>query len=219
MIALFKTCLFYCVKIPRFIFHFIKGQCIVFSLPRPVVTIFGGARFAVDDFYFKQTHILAERLSRSGISVLTGGGSGIMNAANCGVFHVKKGSRSVGIGVTDLGDGRNACAIDYIELDYFFARKFLLINYSDAFVFFPGGYGTLNELSEVLMLIQTKKLKKSPVLLVGVEYRLPFMRWLENELQLHGAIEQKDLDLFVMTDDLDYVHKTICCQCSGKEER
>lgn len=162
-----------------------------------------------DDKYFLQAHELAEELVEHDISVLTGGGPGAMQAASCGAYQSKTGKgKSMGISVTDLGEGKNPCTHDYLELDYFWARKWLLTRYSSAFAVFPGGFGTLDELAEVLTLIQTKKLARVPIVLVGVEYWQPFIDWMEDEAVAHGLLSQEDARyLFTVTDDL---HETFC---------
>ncbi len=150
------------------------------------------------------------------ISVLTGGGGGIMEAANCGVFYSETGGkgRTMGIGVRDLvEEGPNHCVHEYFELEYFFARKWLLTHYSIAFVIFPGGFGTIDELSEVLTLIQTNKLKRVPIVLIGKEFWDPFMNWVINEALKHGTVSQKDVDLLIVTDDLDQAFSIIANAC------
>ena len=120
----------------------------------------------------------------------------------------------MGIGVRDLiEEGPNHCVHEYFELDYFFARKWLLTRYSVAFVIFPGGFGTIDELAEVLTLIQTKKLKRVPIVLIGKEFWDPFMNWVINEALKHGTVSQKDVDLLIVTDDLDQAFSIIANEC------
>ena len=107
------------------------------------------------------------------------------------------------IGVRGLEEGWNRCAENYFELEYFFARKWLLNQFSTGFVIFPGGFGTLDELAEVLTLIQTKSLKRVPIVLIGVEYWQPLVDWIEKEALFHGAVLKEELELFYVTDDLD----------------
>ena len=184
------------------------------KLQEPIVSIFGGARVTGEDFYFKKAHELGRRLTELDISVLTGGGPGIMEAASCGVAALPKGkARIMGIGVTDLGEEPNKCAQEFFALDYFFARKWLLTHFSSAFVVFPGGFGTLDELAEVLTLIQTKKLKRVPIVLFGMEYWQPFMQWLKDEALKHGTVSEDDLKLFTLTDDLEQVFCLIRDEC------
>ncbi|TET06434.1 TIGR00730 family Rossman fold protein [Candidatus Dependentiae bacterium] len=183
------------------------------GIPRPMVTIFGGSRMPQEDPYAKQAHQLGHKLVTHDISVLTGGGPGIMEAASCGAVAVGKKSMSLGIGVTELGEGRNPCVQEYIALDYFFARKWLLTRYSIAFVVFPGGFGTLDELGEILTLIHTNKLPRVPIVLIGNEYWYLFMQWLNNEALKHGLITYDDLTLFTVTDDIDYAFTIIHEAC------
>jgi uncharacterized protein (TIGR00730 family) len=191
-------------------FQLLYGMWRVSGIPQPVISIFGGSRFKQNDYYAHQANILAQRFVDNNISVLTGGGPGIMEAANCGAIYSKRGTgRSFGIGVRDLKEMRNICVQEYLELDYFFARKWLLTQYSFAFVIFPGGFGTLNELSEVLTLVQTGFLAEIPIVLVGEEYWKVLMQWVSQELVSHGLIAEKDLMFVHVTDDLELVFSII----------
>lgn len=137
-----------------------------------------------------------------------------MEAASCGGIVPKKdGVRIMGIGVTGLDEKPNECVHEHFNVDYFFARKWLLTTYSIAFVVFPGGFGTLDEMCEILVRMQTKKIKRVPIILVGVEFWTPFIYWLENEAFEHGAINKDDLSLFTITDDLQRVCCLIQDQC------
>jgi len=121
-------------------FQMLRGSYRIFALPGPIVTIFGGSRFGQDIVYAKKAHDLAHRFAEGGISVLTGGGSGIMQAASCGArIHQCEKGKTLGIGVTTLHEPKNECLSDYFQVDYFYARKWLLTQYSSAFVVFPGG--------------------------------------------------------------------------------
>lgn len=184
-------------------FQMLRGSYRIFALPGPIVTIFGGSRFGQDIVYAKKAHDLAHRFAEGGISVLTGGGSGIMQAASCGArIHQCEKGKTLGIGVTTLHEPKNECLSDYFQVDYFYARKWLLTQYSSAFVVFPGGFGTIDELGEVLTLIQTGTLKRTPIVLIGREYWQPFMNWVTNEALPHKLIAPEDLGLFTITDDL-----------------
>ena len=121
--------------------------------------------------------------------------------------------RSMGIGVKGL-EGPNPCVQEYFELDYFFARKYLMTRSSVGFVVFPGGFGTLDELAEILTLLQTKKMKKIPVILVGVEYWSPFMEWVKDEALQHGMLKQEHVELIELTDDLDRALSLLCQHCN-----
>ncbi|HLJ31297.1 MAG TPA: TIGR00730 family Rossman fold protein [Candidatus Babeliales bacterium] len=205
---MFKRITMVCVlgwRFFRVFFQIIYGAWRVSKLPHPIVSIFGSAKLAQSDTYAKEANKLATLLSEAGISVLTGGGPGIMEAANCGIFKSKreKTIRSIGIIVRGLDEPRNMCVEEYFELDYFFARKWLLTQYSSGFVVFPGGFGTLDELSEVLTLIQTNQLKPVPIVLIGKEYWHSFMEWISNEALYHGAIAPEHVKLFSVTDDVE----------------
>lgn len=180
------------------------GSWRISKLPHPIVTIFGGAHLKMNTMYEKQAHELGLRLVEHNISILTGGGPGIMQAASCGIHmnHTGKG-RTMGIGVSRLGEKPNLCADEYFELEYFYARKWLLTQHSIAFIIFPGGFGTLDELTGVLTLIQTKHLKKVPVVLIGKEYWAGFIQWMQNKPLKEGFINPDDLEFFKVTDDLD----------------
>ncbi len=172
----------------------------------PFISIFGGARLKQTDYYALKAHEIAQRFVNADVSVLTGGGPGIMEAANCGAIYSPRGKgRSIGIGVRDLNEPSNICVQDFMLLNEFWARKWLLTRYSSAFIVFPGGFGTLDELSEVLTLIQTNKLPRAPIVLVGTEYWKLFMDWCVLEALHHGVIRQEEIDLLFVTDDLEEV--------------
>lgn len=198
------------LQLLRAFWQLIYGVWRISKLPEPRVSIFGGARFAAHDRYYTKAKELGTMLANDNISVLTGGGPGIMEAASCGVLAPKKdGVKIIGVGVNGLDERPSECVQEHFNLDYFFARKWLLVYYSEAFVVFPGGFGTLDEMSEVLTLMQTKKLKRAPIILVGYEFWKPFMHWLEKEALAHGTVSKNDLTLFVITDDLDEVQRLI----------
>ncbi len=207
-----------CVKqffsLSRVFGQLMYGVWRISKLPLPIVSIFGGARINGKDMYFKKAYELGSKLVDFNISVLTGGGPGIMEAASCGAITSKKGkTRMMGIGVTGLGEANNKCTQEFFALDYFFARKWLLTRFSTAFVVFPGGFGTLDEMAEVLTLIQTKKIASVPIVFFGKEYWEPFMQWLEGEAIKHGTISEKDLSLFIVTDDLEKVFCVVRDTC------
>lgn len=210
--------LFRCIslyfKLMRVSWQILFGAWRVFKLKSPIVTIFGGSRVDKKDAYFSQAMLLAQRFADKGISVLTGGGPGIMEAASCGVVREGNGpGKTIGISVRTLGEGKNMCVQEYFELDYFFARKWLLTQYSDAFIVFPGGYGTLDELFETMTLMQTGQNKRVPVVLVGVEYWKPIMNWIMEEAVPHGLIPEEDVALFTITDDLEQVFCAVRDEC------
>ena len=198
-----RMCCSLAYKFLRVFSQIIYGVWKVSKLPQPIVSIFGSAKLPQADKYAQEANLIASLLVEQGISVLTGGGPGIMQAANCGAMSPKrKGAvKSIGIGVRGLNEPKNVCVEEYFELDYFFARKWLLTQYSSGFVVFPGGFGTLDELSEVLTLIQTKQLKKVPIVLIGKDYWHPFMQWVTEQAYPRGLIRTEHLNLFSVTDD------------------
>lgn len=201
-------------------FQLLYGMWRIGGLTPPFVSIFGGARLKQSDYYALKAHELAQKLVDANISVLTGGGPGIMEAANCGAIYTEHGTgRSIGIGVRDLNEPRNICVQEFVMLNQFWARKWLLTRYSVAFIVFPGGYGTLDELSEVLTLIKTKKQAPTPIFLVGTEYWKPFMTWSVDEALHHGLVTQAEIDLFIVTDDLDLVFKHVIERCVKLKEK
>ena len=129
-----------------------------------------------------------------------------MEAANCGAIGPRNSKgKTLGIGVTNLQEKPNVCAHPYIQLDYFFARKWLLMNYSKAFIVFPGGFGTLNEFFEILTLIQTNRLPATPILLVGGIYWEPFVTWLSTIVLQEGAVDKEDVSLIQVVDNIDEI--------------
>jgi uncharacterized protein (TIGR00730 family) len=167
----------------------------------PCVVVFGSARFGEDHPYYAIARDLGRRVSRLGFTVLTGGGPGLMEAANRGARDV--GGRSVGCNIElPLEQAPNPYLDRWVTCHYFFVRKVLLFKYSYAFIALPGGLGTLDELCEALTLIQTGKIRSFPVVLIGTSYWQPFIDLLE-EMLVEGAISESDLSLLKVTDDLN----------------
>ncbi|NLG08973.1 MAG: TIGR00730 family Rossman fold protein [Deinococcales bacterium] len=168
------------------------------------VTVFGSARLKEDTEVYRKARELAADLARQGYTILTGGGPGIMEAANRGAIDVE--GRSVGLNI-DLPHEQapNPYLTDSVDFKYFFVRKVMLVKYSTAFVIFPGGFGTLDELFEALTLIQTHKIKPFPVYLIGVEYWRGLLQWLQGTLLRHGTISEHDLHLFKVVDDVSTI--------------
>lgn len=167
----------------------------------PCVTIFGSARFDEAHQFYQVTREVGARVSRLGFTVMTGGGPGLMEAANRGAHDA--GGPSVACNI-ELPHEQvpNAYLDRWVSCHYFFVRKVLLFKYSYAFIAMPGGLGTMDELFEALTLIQTKKIRSFPVILIGVEYWQPFLQLL-NGLAVKGAIAASDMELVMVTDDLD----------------
>ena len=147
--------------------------------------------------------------------MLTGGGPGVMEAVSRGALvhgdTIGKG-KSIGIGVVGLDEKRSLCMQEYFELDYFFARKWLLTQYSSAFIIFPGGFGTLDELGEVLTLMQTKKMGRVPIILIGTEFWAPLMQWVQEALA-HKTIDQESVALLTVTDNLEQAFCVVRDRC------
>lgn len=164
------------------------------------VTIFGSARARASDPMYEMAVDTAQRLGREGFTVLTGAGPGIMEAANRGAREV--GAPSIGLNI-ELPEEQNANPyLDrVVDFRYFFVRKTMLVKYSSAFVIFPGGFGTLDELFEALTLIQTGKVRHMPVVLVGREFWTGLIGWLKSALLAGGKISPEDLDIFRIVDD------------------
>jgi uncharacterized protein (TIGR00730 family) len=168
------------------------------------VTIFGSARFPADHPYYLRAEELAKELAASGYAVITGGGPGIMEGGNKGAFEA--GGRSVGLNI-DLPHEQspNPYQTDALRFRYFFTRKVMLVKYSTAFVVFPGGFGTIDELFEALTLIQTKKIKPFPVYLIGVEFWRGLIQWMQSTLVRQGTISPEDMHLFKVLDDVSEI--------------
>jgi uncharacterized protein (TIGR00730 family) len=166
------------------------------------VTVFGSARLSPDDPYYERAERLSGDLARAGYAVLTGGGPGIMEAANKGAFEAA--GRSVGLNI-DLPHEQapNSFQTHELRFKYFFVRKVMLVKYSTAFIAFPGGFGTIDELFEALTLIQTKKITPFPVFLVGVDYWRGLVQWLQGTLVRKGTVSPGDMQLFKVCDDVD----------------
>jgi len=170
----------------------------------PAITIYGSARLKPDDELYTQTEEIAHRLGEMGFSIITGGGPGVMEAANKGAF--KAGAKSVGLNI-ELPEEQvsNAYTTKSITFSHFFARKVMLVKYATAFVFIPGGLGTLDELTEVLTLIQTYKMKPFPVILFNSGYWEGFLGWLQSSVLAREFISERDLDLLRVCDEPDAV--------------
>jgi len=186
----------------RVFIQILDGVWRISKLSHPRITIFGSSRISSSDTYAQEAQQIATWLVESGMSVLTGGGPGIMAAANLGAESVPTDeARSVGVGLRGFHEEKNTYVQEYFELDYFFARKWLLTQYSTGFIVFPGGFGTLDELSEILTLIQTAQMKRVPVVLIGKEFWKPFIDWMTQEPLSHGFIVTENVQLFSVTDD------------------
>ena len=173
----------------------------------PCISIFGSARTKSDHPYYQKAVDISRRLIQEGYGIITGGGPGIMEAGNKGA-HLE-GGVSVGLNIELPFEQSHNLYIDRdknLEHKYFFVRKVMFVKYAQAFVVLPGGFGTLDELFEVLTLIQTKKITRVPIILVGSEYWNGLNNWLVSTvIEKHQNISTKDLDLFLITDDIEVV--------------
>lgn len=172
----------------------------------PCVSIFGSARLKPDSEYYTKATDLAAKLTDMGFGVITGGGPGIMEAANKGASESK--GKSVGLCIDLPFEEKANKYVDpnyTITFNYFFARKVMFVKYAQSFVVFPGGFGTLDELFESLTLMQTHKISRFPVILVGKDFWDGLVDWIKTTLIENGTIGPNDLNLFKVTDDLDEV--------------
>lgn len=170
----------------------------------PCVSIFGSARTKNDHSYYHLAESIAFKLTKEGYGIITGGGPGIMEAANKGAKEA--GGKSVGLNIELPFEQYSNPYIDrdkLINFDYFFVRKLMFIKYAQGFVVLPGGFGTMDELFEALTLIQTKKIGKFPIVLVGKDYWSGLIDWIQNTLQSEGMIDPKDMNLFKVADSAD----------------
>ena len=163
-------------------------------------SFFGSARTPVDDPEYAQARETARLVGEAGLAVITGGGPGVMEAANRGARDA--GATSIGLNIElPFEQGLNSYVDIGLEFHYFFARKIMFVRYASGFVVFPGGFGTLDELFESLTLIQTGKVRNLPVVLVGSDYWSDLIEWIRNRLLGEGKISPGDMDLLTVTDD------------------
>jgi uncharacterized protein (TIGR00730 family) len=185
----------------RIFLEFIRGFRALHFIG-PCVTVFGSARFKEDDPNYALAREVGARIAKMGFTIMTGGGPGMMEAANRGAKDV--GGRSVGCNILlPMEQKPNAYLDKFVEFRYFFVRKVMLVKYSYAFVVMPGGFGTLDELFEALTLIQTKKIQSFPVVLMGVDFWEPMMAFIRERLIARGTISPEDLNLLMVTDSVD----------------
>ena len=177
----------------------------------PCISIYGSARTPEDNKYYKLSVEVAEKLVDEGYGIITGGGPGVMEAGNRGAKNAN--GVSVGLNIDLPFEQSSNIYIDAdkdIMFNYFFARKVMFVKYAQAFVLMPGGFGTMDELFESLTLIQTKKIDRVPIILMGTDFWGGLMDWIKNTmLDKFSNISPKDLDLIHVTDDVDEVAKII----------
>lgn len=165
----------------------------------PCVTVFGSARFKEETWAYDTARDVSRRISKLGFTIMTGGGPGVMEAANRGARDA--GGRSVGCNIELPMEQRPNPYLDqFVEFRYFFVRKVMLVKYSYAFIVMPGGFGTMDELSEAATLIQTGKVSNFPIVLMGQDYWGPLVEFVRSRMLASGAISEEDLKLFTLTD-------------------
>jgi hypothetical protein len=191
----------------RIIGEFVEGLDSLTGI-EPAVTIYGSARLGADDKLYTDTEEIAYRLGQLGFSIVTGGGPGVMEAANKGAL--KAGVKSIGLNISlpeeQVG---NAYTTKSITFDHFFTRKVMLVKYAVAFVILPGGLGTLDELTEVLTLMQTYKIKPFPVILFNSEFWEGLLEWLRSSVLYRKYVSESDFDLLRVLDNPDEVVEAI----------
>ena len=195
-------------RVFRIMAEFVQG----FELLRKhdlAATFWGSARTQPDNKYYKAAEELAAKLAKKDFSIISGGGPGIMEASNVGAFKV--GGNSVGLNIQlPFEQKLNPYTTESLNFDFFFSRKVMLTFASEVYVYFPGGFGTLDELFEIVTLIQTKKIEPIPIVLYGTEYWEPLLRFFEKDmLKKFGTISPEDLELFHLVDSVDDAYKYI----------
>ncbi|GAA2245331.1 TIGR00730 family Rossman fold protein [Rarobacter faecitabidus] len=178
----------------------------------PAVSVFGSARTKPDHRDYVAGERIGSRLAEEGFAVITGGGPGVMEAANKGAHEA--GGTSVGLGIElPFEQGMNSYVNLGVHFRYFFARKTMFVKYASGFIVLPGGFGTLDELFEALTLVQTKKVNAFPIVLVDSEYWSGLFRWLGDSVATRGMINPRDLELFRLMDDPDEAVEFVAATC------
>ncbi len=194
-------------RVLRILVEFIRGFRRLHFVG-PCVTVFGSARFREGDPYYELGREIGSRIAKMDFTVMTGGGPGIMEAANRGAREA--GGRSVGCNIRLPHEQEPNPYLDcFIEFHYFFVRKVMLLKYSYGFVVLPGGFGTLDELFEALTLIQTGKIRHFPIVLMGTEYWRPLLDFMQGTLEARGTISAGDMNYLTVTDSPDEAVATL----------
>lgn len=195
-------------RVFRIMSEFVQG----FELLRDTglaATFWGSARLTPDNKYYKAAEELAARLGKKGFAIVSGGGGGIMEASNVGAFKV--GGKSVGLNIElPFEQKLNPYTTQSLSFDFFFSRKVMLTFASEVYVYFPGGFGTMDEFFEIITLIQTQKIEQLPIVLYGKEFWEPLLRFFEQDMmKKFGTISPEDMALFHLVDDVDEAYKYI----------
>jgi len=192
-------------RVFRIISEFVEGFETMTSLG-PSVSIFGSARLPPDSIYYNLAVDVAKHIANKGFAIITGGGPGIMEAANKGAQDVKGNSCGLAIDLPFESEPNRFIDLKYrLSFRYFFIRKVMFIRYAQGYVFLPGGFGTLDELFEALTLIQTQKIKPFPIYLMGKAYWSGLLKWIEETMLAQGCISKEDFNMFLVTDDPEEV--------------
>jgi len=196
----------------RIMAEFVEGFDTLSGIKGPAVSFFGSARTKPEDPYYKLTVAIAEDLSQQGFAIITGGGPGIMEAANKGA--TEGGGHSIGLNINlPFEQEPNIFTNLPLSFKYFFVRKVMFIKYAQAFICMPGGFGTLDEAFEALTLIQTRRIKPFPVILVGTDFWSGLMDWIQEKMFAGGNVDNNDMTIFNLMDDpqeiVSYIKKTI----------
>jgi uncharacterized protein (TIGR00730 family) len=192
-------------RVFRIVSEFVDGFETMTNLG-PSVSIFGSARFPPESPYYNLAVDVARHIANKGFAIITGGGPGIMEAANKGAQEVKGHSCGLAIDLPFETEPNRFIDPKYrLTFRYFFIRKVMFIRYAQGYVFLPGGFGTLDELFEALTLIQTKKIKAFPIYLMGKAYWVEMLKWIQGTMLAHGCISKEDFDMFLITDDPEEV--------------
>lgn len=195
-------------RIFRIMAEFIDGFQFLADLKKEV-SFFGSARFTENNPHYQDALKLARMLGKAGFTIVTGGGPGIMEAANRGAREA--GAESVGLNIQLPKEQRiNKYVKHGIGFHYFFTRKTMLSASAQAYVFFPGGFGTLDEVFELITLIQTKKMERIPIVLIGKDFWKPLLRWVEEQVyKRHHAIEKEDMRIYTLVDSVEEAYKIV----------
>jgi len=185
----------------RIFLEFLRGFEFM-QMDRPCVTVFGSARFREGHPYYEQAREMGRTLGEAGFGVMTGGGPGIMEAANRGCKEA--GGLSIGANISLPHEQKPNPYIDkFMEFEHFFVRKVIMVKYSCAFIVCPGGFGTLDEIFETLVLMQTKKIDDFPVVALGADFWEPMISFFERRMVTEGTISASDIDMLRITDSID----------------
>ena len=194
-------------RIFRIMAEFVEGFETLEKIEK-AITIWGSARIKEEDIWYQKAVETAKLLAKKGYTIITGGGPGIMEAANKGASEV--GSESIGLNIELPQEQRpNPYIKTLISFRYFFTRKVMFVKYTKGFIIFPGGFGTLDEFTEAITLIQTKRIHRFPIVLIDNQYWNGFVKWLREVLVKRNYIDKEDLEIFKIADEPEEAVKII----------